>query len=270
VNAKEAKKRLDELKNGEALLHFLNLPVVGLVNGDVPMPDLIFNREVGDRVGIEVTKVFEHNLPAQKVEQEKTPLADGRKGTVSSKVAHDAEVSQLVNFARQLFIEQGGPPLHVSIRCNNQCDNRKDRNVNAKRIADWVLSNVPSVNKPTEWSWGDSAFGSFPPCVSSIDAFMLASSTEHYWNDPLSYFANPDLLSAINYVQAAKEPKLSLYESEFVECWLLIVADWESGASSACFEIHDDLKLVQIHSAFQRIFFLDNLHGRVAELQLCQ
>jgi len=56
VNAKEAKKRLDELKNGEALLHFLNLPVVGLVNGDVPMPDLIFNREVGDRVGIEVTK----------------------------------------------------------------------------------------------------------------------------------------------------------------------------------------------------------------------
>jgi len=225
MNAKEAKKRLEELKNGEALLHFLKLPVLGLVNGDVPLPDLIYTRKDGDRVGIEVTKVFEHNLPAQKVEQEKNLLANDRKGTVSSKVAHDAEVSQLVNRARQLFIEQGGPPLHVSIRCNNQSVSRKDRDVNAKWIADWLLLNVPAVNKPTEWSWGDSAFGSFPPCLSSVNAFMLASSMEHYWNGPLSYFANPDLLSAIDYANAAKEPKLSNYESEFVECWLLIVAD---------------------------------------------
>jgi len=270
MNAKEAKKRSDELKNGESLLHFLNLPMVGLVNGDVPLPDLIYVRNGGHRIGIEVTKIFEHNSPDQKLEQEKTPVADDRKGTNQSKAAHDAEVLQLVNRARQLFIEQGGPPLHVSIRCNNQSVKRKDRDVNAKWIADWLLSNLPEVDKPTEWSWVDSVFGSFPPCLSSIYVLMLASSTEHFWNKPLSYFVNPDLLSALEYAKAVKEPKLSKYESEFDECWLLIVADWEGGASSACFEITDDLKSVKLRSAFHRIFLLDKLNSRVAELHLSE
>lgn len=270
MNAKEAKKRLDEHRNGEALLRFLNLLVAGLANGDVPLPDLIYTRDVGDRIGIEVTKVFEYNLPDQKVEQEKCTVADDRKGIGQSKAAHNAEVSQLINLARQLFIEQGGPPLHVSIRCNNQIVKRKDRDVNAKWIADWLMSNIPAVNNPTEWSWGDSAFGSFPPCLSSIDAFMLASGTEHYWNGPLSYFVNPDLQLAIEYANECKEPKLSKYENEFNESWLLIVADWECGASSACFEINDDLKSIQIQSAFHRIFFLDKLYSRVSELQLSQ
>ena len=270
MNAKEAKKRLGEYRSGEALLRFLNLPVAGLANGDVPLPDLIYTRGVSDRIGIEVTKVFEHNLPNQRVEQEESTVADNGKGAVQSKAAHDAEVSQLINRARQMFIEQGGPPLHVSIRCNNQIVKRKDRDANAKWIVDWLLSNIPAVNKPTEWTWGDSAFGSFPPFLSSIDAFMRASSTDHFWNGQLSYFVNPDVLSAIDYAKGAKEPKLSKYENQFKECWLLIVADWEGGASSACFEINDDLKSVQIQSAFHRIFFLDKLHIRVAELQVSQ
>ena len=99
---------------------------------------------------------------------------------------------------------------------------------------------------------------------------MLAASTKHSWNEQLSYFVNPDLLSAIEYAQGAKVPKLSKYQSEFAECWLLLVADWESGATSACFEITDDMKSIRIQSAFHRIFFLDKLNSRVAELQLSQ
>lgn len=109
---------------------------MGLANGDVPLPDLVYTRNVDDRIGIEVTKVFEHNLPDQNVEQEKSTVADGRKRASQSKAAHDAEVSQLINAARQLFIEQGGPPLHVSIKCNNQSVTRKDRDGNARWIAD--------------------------------------------------------------------------------------------------------------------------------------
>jgi hypothetical protein len=111
MNAKEAKKRIGEYRNGKALLRFLNLPVAGLANGDVPLPDLIYTRCVGDRVGIEVTKVFEHNLPSQKIDQKESSLADDDKGAVQLKAAHDAEASQLITRAQQLFIEQGGPEL---------------------------------------------------------------------------------------------------------------------------------------------------------------
>ncbi|MFY7878008.1 MAG: hypothetical protein ACOVQM_21295 [Pirellula sp.] len=93
MNAKEAKKRIGEYRNGEALLCFLNLPVAGLANSDVPLPDLIYTRCVGDRVGIEVTKVFEHNLPSQKIDQKESSLADDGKGAVQLKAAHVAEAS---------------------------------------------------------------------------------------------------------------------------------------------------------------------------------
>jgi hypothetical protein len=182
---------------------------------------------------------------------------------------HDAEVSKLIVRSKELYIELGGLPLAVNVRCNNKSPNRGTREAFATWIANWVFRNAPLVNQPTSCQWSDFIGNpEFPKCLSSIDAFKFANqSAEHHWPVPLSFFASNNSWNAIEFAIQEKERKLPGYAGDFSQRWLLVVSDFECGSSSACVEWCEELEQLEFESTFDRLFMWNKIDGQVHELR---
>lgn len=206
-------------------------------------PDVVVVSVQGS-IGIEITSLHDRNLKRAESECEKTVLD-----------------------ACRVYEKQNLPKLHVSVHIGRENSfNRTNRNKFAATIANLVSVNVPP---PGEYASVENDFndpGRFPFEIDSIYIYQYSWPDENCWTAPSAGLYRENFVEELQRVISEKDSKLSGYEPDCIQQWLLVVA--ENGSPSTFFDPSNDTVNHNYKSAFDKVFLMELFKLKLFELKL--
>jgi hypothetical protein len=214
---------------------------------DCESPDFIIDN--GDRkICIEVTKIYKSNSSSGPPMQ-----------AIESTCRKIAEAASIICGERPI------PPLTVSIHFIHDSqilDVRRDDL--SKKIADFVCQNIP---QPDTYLSFDHIFGdpNYPEHIHAITIGRFSVLTKHHFNVPTAGWVQEDFSVELQNAIDLKNKKLSQYNNNCTEHWLLIISD---GASpSTFFESSGDTRNNVFKSDFDRTFYMEAFSRTLWEMK---
>jgi len=199
-------------------------------------PDFIID-DGNRKICVEVTKIYKFNYsndpPMQAIESTCRKIAE----TASTKCD-----------ARQI------PPLTVSLHFIHSPEVLKvHRDDLSEKIADFVCNHIPEPNTYHPYHVYDDP--TFPEHIHAITIGRYDVLTKHHFNVPTAGWVQKDFSTELQCAIDSKNEKLSRYNNDFTEHWLLIVSDGNS--PSTFFEPSGDIRKTVFKSDFDRTFYME-------------
>ena len=200
-------------------------------------PDFIID-DGNRKICIEVTKIYKSNYsndpPMQAIE------------STCRKIAKKASIK--CN-ARQI------PPLTVSLHFIHWPQVLKvKRDALSEKIADFVCNHIP---EPNSYHTFDHVYDdpTFPEHIHAITIGRFNVLTKHHFNVPTAGWVQKDFSIELQHAIDSKNEKLSRYNNNCTEHWLLIISDGNS--PSTLFEPSGDTRSNVFKSDFNRTFYME-------------
>ncbi len=188
----------------------------------------------GKRVGVEVRNILES---AEK--------------TGSAVKQFEAEQDLAIGRAREIYGD--GPSLQVSVDFQQGEFRKKDRDRIANDIAKIVseLSVDMQYLERREWEPDPRSWHAH------LNSVRVTRVDKGVWYRPLTGYMNCDVKKLIEHAVAEKEKLVPKYLEKCDECWLLIVADWQSTAAFHEFD-QSAPELFRVTSSILKRIYLDD------------
>jgi hypothetical protein len=222
-----------------------------------PVPQIIQANEEPDfvltfglrRVGIEMTDLYWNQTragPAPRQEQESLRR-------------------RVVRLAERLYADRFLPPVHVSVRFNDQFELDKAAITPlATRMADWAASRLPQTGASfaEEYDWLNRVY--FPQELHALRIYRYDWTTRPRFSAPDADYV-PDLAIAdVRRALDSKNPRHDAYLRKCTEVWHVINVN--ADRLSTTLEVGDSITSVTYESPFGRVFFLQHMTSHLSEL----
>jgi len=208
-------------------------------------PDVILKTAEG-KIGIEITSLHDSKLKRAESECEKAVLE-----------------------AQKIYETLNLPTLHVSVHIGgNHSMNRNNRKKFAVAIANIVAANLPPPGKYAEIENHFNDAAQFPYEIDVIFVYQYSWPDKNLWTAPSAGFYRENFVEELQNVISEKDSKLSGYEPECIEQWLLVLA--ENSSPSTFFDPSETTVNHLYKSAFDKVFVMEMFKLKVHELKLLQ
>lgn len=222
-------------------------------------PDFLAERE-GRTIGIEHTELFKR----RGIQQDK-PAPRRSVFSYDCPKELDGIQRRIVRDARELYVDQGNPPVSVRVWFNTTMQHTKLATGRSKAIAaelsqlvaDWVRENPGHLD-------GQLRRGDTIP-IEEIAVLAIRRGGLGWSKEGPSWVRAPSV-SELQAIVTEKDARYDVYRRRCDECWLLITADWRNPAQG--FDLRRDERWLShcYGSKFDRIFFLELGDGILREL----
>jgi hypothetical protein len=214
-----------------------------IAHEDQERPDAVVASLHG-KIGIEITSIHTESLKKE-----------------------ESEIEAVISEAVRIHEKSDLPKLHVGVHVGvGKTFSKKNRPALAAAIARLVAANIPAANglAEIENDWDDPS--TFPYEINSILILRNTALTHNHWNCGSAAIVQEDLADRIQEIISEKESRLSGYDSDCVEQWLLIVG--ENSSASTFFDPSSSSLSHSYKSVFKKVFFLNSFSRRLSELKL--
>ncbi|HEX8708807.1 MAG TPA: hypothetical protein VF723_11235 [Pyrinomonadaceae bacterium] len=211
-------------------------------------PDFLIEND-GKVIGIELTGIY------------RPPTADRLPMQASESL-----MNQVVERARAIYEESGGPALWVSVLFSSFPQLRKSQvSELAAKLARIVSDKNVKVGGSVriENDWEDTDY--FPEAFYTINIRHSASLTKGFWSVPTAAFIPQLAADDIQQTIDKKDTLCPTYRKKCQEAWLLIVY---GSALSSTFEMPNDVREHEYRSNFDRVFMCDVFSQVTVELNI--
>lgn len=221
-----------------------NLGLGGLEQVKSEAPDIVIS-DSRIRIGIEVTEVT------------RTFDEMGRESNRTER-----EQNRLVAKANELFEQKCKLPVWVSVFFSGAPVLKAD----SPQIAEWlstlVFQNLPEIGSSFHW---DSRFTdpkeSYPTSVSAVSVNRPNGMFRSNWHVPRGAWPESGIGEAFDSIINKKQGKLQSYLQHCDQCYLLLVADWNTSASA--FDPPSNIGYIGPKNGFTGVYCLLRFHGLV-------
>lgn len=214
-------------------------------------PDLVI--EVGaDRIGVEVTEIFQKSYDAGMLPQ-----------------ARETFARQVLAKAKQIYIDAGGRPCSVFVLFSTGHDLRKvQRDTLAHQLAAFVASTEPTPSQLRQWR-PTCVDNPLPEVITFVQVYghPLESQT-HHWTAPAAGWVAPLTPRILQSRIDEKSKLLDKYRTRTPVVWLLLVSD--SANPSQFFDLPSEEVARSVSSTFNRTFYLAAFKDYAIELGTTQ
>ncbi len=210
-------------------------------------PDFIID-DGSRKICIEVTKIYKTNSSQEPPKQ-----------AIESTCRKIAEAASFKCEERQI------PPLEVSLHFIHKPEILKtQRDALSEKIANFICNHIP---KPNTVHSIDHVYDDpiFPEHIHTITIGRFNVLTKHHFNVPTAGWVQQNFSSELQNAIDSKNKKLSRYNNNCVEHWLLIVS--EGNSPSTFFEPSGDTRNIIFQSNFNRTFYMESFSQIYWELK---